>query len=94
MSTDYINQWPTFAPQWCDDEIRKAQAELADKTTPPTYVRWRELEQRIEILRRIKADYEALFRAQSPECPAKADGQDVDRSACAVARFPHLNGPS
>jgi hypothetical protein len=63
MPTDYTNQWPSLASQWCDDEIRKAQAELADKAAPPSYLRGRELEQRIVILRRIKADYETMFRA-------------------------------
>jgi len=62
MPTDYNNQWPTLAPQWCDDEITKAQAKLADKDRPPTYVRRRALEERIAVLRRIKADYEATFR--------------------------------
>jgi hypothetical protein len=63
MPTDYTSNWPSLASQWCNDEIEKAQAELADKATPPTFLRGRQLEQRIAVLRRIKADYEAMFRA-------------------------------
>lgn len=63
MATDYTEKWPELAPEWCDDEIGKAVSELTNVATPPTDVRGRELEQRIAILKRVKADYEAMFGA-------------------------------
>jgi hypothetical protein len=63
MATDYTEKWPKLAPQWCHDEIANAASELADMSTPLTHERAQQLKQRIAILQRVKADYEAMFSA-------------------------------
>jgi hypothetical protein len=60
MEQPYIDNWPKFAPEWCENQIKKAEAKLADKAAPPSTVEAKKLEQRVTTLKRIKADFEAM----------------------------------